>query len=966
MATTRFMRDLEVPLVEGQNSAAVDLFDLRHARKVLAAFGRAFGALPEGDIAKEHAIFLERAVLGLAQEGRVISVRLSLFAEMVKNKSWLPATLKEVGGTEGVGVAFLEETFGATTAPPEHRRHQLAARAVLRALLPEQGSEIKGHWRSYHELLEASGYVQRPREFDDLLRILDAELRLITPADPEGKDAGGSMKDETEKSADSSFIPQHSALRYYQLTHDYLVPALRQWLTRKQKETWRGRAELLLEERTGQWIGSQQKRYLPSWREFLLIRFGVSRSSRTVEQRTLMRAAARHYSALTAIAVIALVGLALTGLVIRNDLRSTHADGLIDTLMRVETSQVPSLMAELRAYRRWVNPKLAQILDDPRSNRKQHLHAGLVMLRDDERQLRYLRDRLLMADPQELLVIRQVLWPYRALLSAGLWEVLTDPQLDGRQRIRAACGLAGFEPNSTKWQQVAKEVVSELVREDTLMVSQWIALLQPVQEIMIDPLKAIFHDKQRAEQAYVASLVLSEVLANQHRLDDLIELAQTADDRQLVVLANVLRGQGDQAIPLLRSALHQGSAAASAEPARDALAKRQVNCALALMMIDQEDPVWPLLEQSTEPRIRSWLIHRIARVRIEPRILCKRLQGEEKASVRMALMLSLGEYENARLSAAEGEQLNAFLLKTYREDTDPGVHSAASWLLRRRGQMERLAKIEEALISSKPRNNRKWFINSMRQNMVVINGQVEFDMGSPPTEEGRGFSDQGKHRARIPHSYAIGACEVTVGQFSQLDGKPRADDRSRQPKEAGTAEGVDPTVPVTFVTMNQAAQYCNRLSEREAIPEDQWCYVPGQKAGEFLPKADFLSRSGYRLPTEEEWEYACRAGAITSRHFGQSDELLRDYAWYFDNSENRRRPVGLLKPNDLGLFDMLGNVAEWCEDSTDVQGTQRNRRAVLRGGSLLDRSVLLRAASRLETTPQRLGYAGFRVARTLP
>ena len=133
MAVIRFMRELEIRLVEGQNSAAVDLFRFDHAEKVLAAFGRAFGVLPENpsETSKDQKQFLEQAVSGLAQEGKVICVRLALFAEMMKGKAWTPATLKEVGGTEGVGVTFLEETFSAATAPPEHRYHQKAARADL-------------------------------------------------------------------------------------------------------------------------------------------------------------------------------------------------------------------------------------------------------------------------------------------------------------------------------------------------------------------------------------------------------------------------------------------------------------------------------------------------------------------------------------------------------------------------------------------------------------------------------------------------------------------------------------------------------------------------------------------------------------------------------------------------------------------------------------------------------------------
>ncbi len=190
MAVTRFMRELEIRLVEGQNSAAVDLFDIDHAKKVLAAFGRAFGKLPEKrtETSKEQMAFLEQAASGLAEEGKVVCVRLALFAEMMKGKPWTPASLKEVGGTEGVGATFLEETFSAATAPPEHRYHQKAARAVLKALLPESGTDIKGHMRSYQSCWKLGLCEIVRQDFDDLIHILDSEIRLITPTDPEGKE----------------------------------------------------------------------------------------------------------------------------------------------------------------------------------------------------------------------------------------------------------------------------------------------------------------------------------------------------------------------------------------------------------------------------------------------------------------------------------------------------------------------------------------------------------------------------------------------------------------------------------------------------------------------------------------------------------------------------------------------------------------------------------------------------------
>ena len=202
LAASRFMRDLEIRLLEGENSALVDLFDPRHAKKVLTAFGRAYGALPEtsGDLDREQQSFLDQSITGLAQDGKIISVRLALFAEMMKGKPWTPATLREMGGTEGVGLTFLDETFSASTAPPEHRYHQKAAQAVLKALLPESGTDIKGQMRSEGELQAAAGYAERPRDFGELLHVLDGELRLITPTDPEGPESASPVASAPENS----------------------------------------------------------------------------------------------------------------------------------------------------------------------------------------------------------------------------------------------------------------------------------------------------------------------------------------------------------------------------------------------------------------------------------------------------------------------------------------------------------------------------------------------------------------------------------------------------------------------------------------------------------------------------------------------------------------------------------------------------------------------------------------------
>ncbi|HEV3302221.1 MAG TPA: serine/threonine-protein kinase [Planctomycetaceae bacterium] len=371
LGVSRFLRELEVPLVEGRNIGLVDVFDVDHAQKVLRAFGRAFGRLPEkdSDSTTEANTFLKQAVNGLAEDGKIVCVRLALFAEMMKGKPWTPSTLIEVGGTQGVGVTFLEETFSASTASPEHRLHQKAARVVLKALLPESGTDIKGNMRSYRELLETSGYGSRPKEFEELMRILDGEIRLITPTDPEGTLAADDPKSAAE-------VGQ----KYYQLTHDYLVHSLRDWLTRKQKETRRGRAELRVQDRAALWKEKRENRHLPSLWEFLNIRLLTDRKKWTSLERKMMGTAGRVHGTRSGLVCLAIVAVIAVGFAINSRLQDRDARALVQTLLGVKTANVVDLVGDIDNYRQRAVPLLRNVVDSKESTHKQKLHASLALL----------------------------------------------------------------------------------------------------------------------------------------------------------------------------------------------------------------------------------------------------------------------------------------------------------------------------------------------------------------------------------------------------------------------------------------------------------------------------------------------------------------------------------------------------------------------------------------------------------
>jgi len=185
----------------------------------------------------------------------------------------------------------------------------------------------------------------------------------------------------------------------------------------------------------------------------------------------------------------------------------------------------------------------------------------------------------------------------------------------------------------------------------------------------------------------------------------------------------------------------------------------------------------------------------------------------------------------------------------------------------------------------------------------------------------------------------------------------------------------------------QAAAYCNWLSQEEGIDPKQWCYET-KPEGETGPnvqvvslRANYLSLQGYRLPTDAEMEYATRAGAITSRFFGETEDLLPKYGWYRGNAKQKTMPVGSLKPNDFGLFDVQGNVVTWCQERAeqtlrggggdDMEDSElliiSTQRRTLRGGSFANQASHVRSAFRSFLGPSdTLSYVGFRVARTLP
>jgi serine/threonine protein kinase len=911
LAVSRFMRTLEVRIEEDRNARLVDLFDRPHARKVLAAFGRAYGCLPDGplDRAGDHERFVARAVDGLAEGDKVVSVRLALFAQMVKGKEWTPDTLEAVGGAQGVGVTFLEEAFAGRSAPLPNRVHAAAAQAVLTALLPEGATGIKGAMRPERELLAVSGYADRPAEFADTLHILDADLRLITPSDPAANGAAGE--------------------RHYQLTHDYLVPALREWLTRKQRETRRGRAELLLAERAGEWAARPDPRWLPTLGEWLAVRLRTVRRNWTDPQRRMMRAGAVFHGrrvGLWAGVVVLAVGLLFAGggeLLARSD--AAHArDALAGN---TAVGELGPVLDALDRHRGRLEPGLRADFDAAATD-AQKLKLALALARWDATYATHLHVPLLDADtPADFALIRDQLKPHQSpALTAFLWQQATDPAGGPKRQFRAACALAAFDPDADGWQGLAKPTVDRLLVQNPAEVEAWAKSLDGVKAKLIPP--------------------LADGITDLHGNPN---TAKTATE-----VYSQYAGKTANAYSPLTAIADVAATTPKANEKIDQLRKR-ANAAAALIACGRGELVWPMLRHTPDPTLRSLLIERLAAAQVKPEILMTRLKAKPEVSEQRALILALGSYPAD--FPISGEE---HLLWLFENDPDPGIHGASEWACRQR--RKDLTEATRRLIALGERKKFGWFMNQFGMTFSVIEpGEVKFPDG---------------RTLRVEHRFAVSTTEVTRAHWARVTGTIPD---SQTPSD----------FPVGGVDFFQMADYCNRLSAAEGVAAAECGYVRNKDnlyaAGMTVFAPPY--RTGFRLTAVEEWELAARAGAETPWQCGNVDDaLLVQYAKYRQNTDPTELvpgPVGRYKPNDFGLFDLHGNVSErshpWARDrwamltgwaawAPQFQVLSNEAMSLEALGGQVDRYLSgTRLISPVVGSPRgtHLGM-GLRVARTLP
>ena len=242
----------------------------------------------------------------------------------------------------------------------------------------------------------------------------------------------------------------------------------------------------------------------------------------------------------------------------------------------------------------------------------------------------------------------------------------------------------------------------------------------------------------------------------------------------------------------------------------------------------------------------------------------------------------------------------------------------------------------------------KVITNSIGMKLVLVpNGtfMMRSEIEEERIEEGRASNNEKEYQVTISKDYYLGVTEVTQGQYEKVMGTNPSRFQGKK------VQGDSSNLPVEQVSWEDAVEFCKKLSD---LPEER------------------KTLRVYRLPTEAEWEYACRAGSSSFYSFGASSKSLGDYAWFVGNSDLQTHPVGEKKANAWGLYDMHGNVVEWCSDwygkypkgaVSDPGGPDEGSGRVERGGYFGGGAQFCRSAFRYGRDPSyRDGCHGFRLA----
>jgi tRNA A-37 threonylcarbamoyl transferase component Bud32 len=383
--------------------------------------------------------------------------------------------------------------------------------------------------------------------------------------------------------------------------------------------------------------------------------------------------------------IAALIPLIIMGVVVVDRrIDATRLQTTLDNLGKIDIAELPRMLEDLEQVGSAAVPGLHRIFEGSPAESEDRFRAALALIRvaPDQPNSEYantLYDRITFADPSRLRLISSALAANRASLTPRLW---TTSQRPAPSLLRTACVLAKFDPKAGQWREIAFDVASALVQEEISNALGFAKQLKPIAGHLQEPLFARVKDSNQPEESYRAVAVAAELYADDEMI--LVDLTEEAEPAHFQYIVPKLVAKRDRVLPELQRRWTKSAEAKPGSGGTHRAHQRIANLAAAQMRLGVGEQFWSLLDRHSV--LRPYLIQLMAATGLDFEALARRIEIEKDDSIRRALFLALGEYQYHLLPQSARERHVQGFLKIFRDDPDPGIHSAVEWLLERWGQ----------------------------------------------------------------------------------------------------------------------------------------------------------------------------------------------------------------------------------------------------------------------------------------
>ena len=814
---------------------------------------------------------------------------------------------------------------------------------------------------------------------------------------PSAQAPDAELQDDTETEQPATAEPLHTALPdtgpealpasesphipdvSWQLSHDLLIPPLRQWLISRKQNSRAGRAELRLAECLRRWTPEKHKRQLPSLSHWLQIVAFTDRRRWNDAQKQLLRIAeVRHVRRLTLLLVVTLVFL----ITATQGLRRYQASKLAGSIIAASPSQLPVLLTKADRVGELIDQYLQPRIVEPSSgevalaDKRADLAARLALLPRHPVHAETLARSFLSVDISSAAVIRDRLLNTAPTAVHQWQETLRDSEKSPARRFRAAVGLAGLTTPA------APEIwSSEILHFVALQLTSTFAEHQPSLRNLLRPIapRLLPHLQQ---------LCLSSTATTLQKTSAAAAIANYAPDSPELLADLLLQASPAQAellIPPFAALKHQPSIDRLQNPApkiphtpaslplEKPTALMYANAALTLAATDHHAESGAPLRIRRNAETVSQFVTLAPHWNISPRDLVLGLEFNERLRTQpggnqpanpanqatCSFLLALSQWNFNRMPETVRESLPAYLQNLYQNDPSAAVHSLSGWLLQHWGFQKLRLAADAVEVPYDPRSDRQWF----RLNIPVPASSTP--PGTPPRNPfisltfivvppGNYTVGSPSRTVTITTPFAICDRELpeSVRQFWQQQNSQNSTQTTNSTQQGNSTQDDPAAGNLSWI---DATGICRWLTRQHRGNEESWqCFTAP-------PDSNIrIDRLGFRMPTSDEWEIAASSNGAAEFACGSDPLLLPFFSWTAGNCSTPQSPARK-PPTPNGLFDCHGNLSEWTIDAS-LPGSRLHRGSSWQSST--EHSLLTATFNSPESTATP--DIGLRIACTLP